>query len=266
MVDAHCGGCRSDAENAEGGAVTDERNGDRVVALIELLLSQGIRHMSILMRHSAREYDPGLQELENPLTPHGRDLALRLGRRLPKSMTLRGYASPVERCMETAELVLAGHRSGGGESSEHEPVDAFGVFFVLDAAEVVKGMQRAGALKSESGALVEGAPHAVSVSGSFVQRWVEGKMPRDALVPADGAARTVLAALQELYSCPPTDCHLDVCVTHDITMLLLMDRFLGKPAGENSIEYLEGLVAFRRNGAHWLQSAHGPAVQVSPDT
>jgi broad specificity phosphatase PhoE len=201
--------------------------------------------------------------LENPLTPEGRDLALRLGKKLPKRMTVRAFASPVQRCMETAELVVAGHRSEGGESMGHEPMDAFGVFFVLDEAKVVKGMQGSGALQSGSGALVADGPHAASVSGSFVQRWVAGRMPRDALVPADGAARSVLMALHELYSHPPADCHLDVCVTHDVTVLLLMDRLMGRPAGENAIEYLDGLVAFERDGDPWLQSVHGPAVRVT---
>jgi broad specificity phosphatase PhoE len=88
-------------------------NGDRVVELIEDLLSQNVRHMSVLMRHSAREFAPDSHELENPLTPEGRDLALRLGKKLSKRLTVRGYASPVHRCMETAELVLAGHRREG---------------------------------------------------------------------------------------------------------------------------------------------------------
>lgn len=237
-------------------------NGDRVIELIEHLLSQGVRNMSVLMRHSAREYNPDFHELENPLTPEGRDLAFRLGTKVPKRMAVRGYASPVHRCMETAELVLAGHRSGGGESLGHEPMEAFGVFFVLDEAKVVKGMQGAGALQSGSGALVADGSHAASVSGSFVEVWVEGKMPRDALAPADGAARTVLKTLHGLYRRPRTDCQLDVCVTHDITVLLLMDRLLGWPAGENAIEYLDGLVAFERDGDHWLQSVHGPAVRV----
>jgi hypothetical protein len=238
-------------------------NGDRVVALIELLLSQGVRHMSVLIRHSARTFDPGSHELENPLTPEGRELALRLGKKLPKRMVVRGYASPVRRCMETVELVLAGHRSGGGESLEHRPMEALGPFFVLDGAEAVKGLQGAGALQSESGSLVADGPHAAAVVGSFVQEWVEGKVSRDILIPADTAAGIVFSVLQEKYSHPPADCHLDVCVSHDMTVLLLMDRLLGQLAGEHVVEYLDGLVAFERDGDHWLQSVHGPAVRAT---
>jgi broad specificity phosphatase PhoE len=238
-------------------------NGDRVIELIEHMLSQGVRHMSVLMRHSAREFAPDFHELENPLTPEGRDLALRLGKKLPKRLTLRGYASPVHRCMETAELVLAGHRREGGESIEHRPMEALGPFFVLDGAEAVKGLQGAGALQSESGSLVADGPHAAAVVGSFVQEWVAGKVPRDVLIPADTAARIVFWVLHEKYSHPPSDCHLDVCVTHDMTVMLLMDRLLGQPAGAYVVEYLDGLVAFEQEGGQWLQSVHGPAVRVT---
>jgi hypothetical protein len=49
----------------------------------------------------------------------------------------------------------------------------------------------------------------------------------------------------------------------DMTVMLLMDRLLGQPAGAHAVEYLDGLVAFEREGDQWLQSVHGPAVRVS---
>jgi hypothetical protein len=33
--------------------------------------------------------------------------------------------------------------------------------------------------------------------------------------------------------------------------------------GPHAVEYLDGLVAFEREGDPWLQSVHGPAVRVS---
>lgn len=72
----------------------------------------------------------------------------------------------------------------------------------------------------------------------------------------------VFMALHGKYSHPPADLHLDVCVTHDMTVLLLMDRLPGQPAGAHVVDYLDGLVAFEREGDQWLQSVHGPAVRV----
>jgi hypothetical protein len=48
-----------------------------------------------------------------------------------------------------------------------------------------------------------------------------------------------------------------------MTVLLLMDRLLGLPAAQHTVEYLDGLAAFQRGGDHWLQSVHGPPVRVS---
>ena len=62
----------------------------------------------LLMRHSAREFNRDINDLLNPLTDHGRQLAVAMGGALTADIQLRGYASPPERCVETAELLLQG--------------------------------------------------------------------------------------------------------------------------------------------------------------
>ena len=106
--------------------------GDATVSLIESVFANGVHHAVALMRHSAREFDPAVHDLTNPLTEEGRECCLRFGKALPKDLTLRGYASPAVRCLETAELILASHREAGGEVTRHRPVEALGVFYVLD--------------------------------------------------------------------------------------------------------------------------------------
>jgi len=71
--------------NAENGEY-----GDSTIALVDGLLGKSTNHVVALMRHSAREFEPGRHDLLNPLTEDGRRLAIRLGRRLAKSATLRG--------------------------------------------------------------------------------------------------------------------------------------------------------------------------------
>ena len=76
----------------------------------------------LLMRHSARTFDPAIHDLENRLTPHGRRLCEQFGLALPKDLALRGYASPPHRCMETAELALKAHAEAGGDAGRTRPV------------------------------------------------------------------------------------------------------------------------------------------------
>lgn len=67
------------------------------------------------MRHSLRE---PITDNRNPyraqLTDEGRDLARFFGTLLPLSRPICCFASPVQRCMETASLIAEGFRSVGG--------------------------------------------------------------------------------------------------------------------------------------------------------
>ncbi len=49
--------------------------GESTVRLVEQLTNEGVKHIVLLMRHSAREYAPGKHDLLNPLTDEGRSFA-----------------------------------------------------------------------------------------------------------------------------------------------------------------------------------------------
>ena len=118
--------------------------GDATLAQVEAMANEGCTHMVLLMRHSAREFNPDVHDLENPLTDEGRELSQRLGRQLPKAYTLRGYASPAGRCVETAQLCLDGHAAEGGSSTRVRPVEGLGVFYVLDQMKMYRVMRDMG--------------------------------------------------------------------------------------------------------------------------
>ncbi|MCZ0944299.1 MAG: histidine phosphatase family protein, partial [Gammaproteobacteria bacterium] len=107
-------------------------HGDAALAMIGEVLADGVDHAAVLLRHSARTFEPGLHDLDNLLTDEGRALCCRFGRRLPKELTLRAYASPAQRCLETAQLILEAHEAEGGSITRHRPVEALGVFYALD--------------------------------------------------------------------------------------------------------------------------------------
>ncbi len=118
--------------------------GKATLKLVSDIFDEGVTHVSILMRHSAREYDRNRPDAENQLTDEGRALALELGHSLPKHVTLRGYASPVERCQETVKLILEGHESKDGNVTRYRTVEALGSFYVLDRAKLGRAFQEAG--------------------------------------------------------------------------------------------------------------------------
>jgi len=226
-------------------ARSEEQYGDATVRLIGEVLGGPARHAVALMRHSAREFAPGVHDLLNPLTSEGRDLALRLGAQLPKDATVRGYASPPARCMDTAELVLAGHRAAGGAATRHRPVEGLGVFYALDQMKMWKAMNAAGGLVP------------------FVQDWVRGAAPADAMMPADVAASLVLRILAARLAEPVGAPQVDVCVSHDMTLYLVREVLLREPATGPEVRFLDALVLYEAQGEVWLTSQHGPPVKVT---
>ena len=221
--------------------------GDATVGLIESVFANGVQHAVVLMRHSAREFDPAVHDLANPLTEEGREGCLRFGRALPKDLTLRGYASPAARCLETAELILTSHREAGGEVTRHRPLEALGVFYVLDQMKMWKGMNEVGGMVN------------------YLQQWFAGGVPADAMMPSQLAATLVLRVMTEKLSSPIGTPQLDICVSHDMTVHLVRDRLLDEPVDGPKVEFLDALIAYQDDDVYWLKSQHGEPRRVSPN-
>lgn len=213
--------------------------------LLQSLFARGVQHAVALMRHSAREYAPDKHDLENPLTEEGRAYARQLGDSLPLGLTLRGYASPPERCMETAALILDAYAQKGGAVTRHRPVEGLGVFYALDQMKMWKVM-------NDSGGQVP-----------FLQAWFRNEVPSDAMIPAEVAANLVLRVIADKLKAPVASKQLDVCISHDMTLYLVRDRVLGQAADIADVEYLDALVAYEEDDVLWLASHHGDPVEVT---
>ncbi len=222
-------------------------HGDAALAMITEVLAEGVDHAAVLLRHSARTFEPGLHDLDNLLTDEGRALCRRFGRGLPNNLTLRAYASPAQRCMETAQLILEAHRAEGGRITRHRPMEALGIFYALDQMKMWKGMQAAGGM------------------ASYLEGWMAGAVPADAMMPARWAARLVLRSMTEKLAGPAASPQLDLHVSHDMTLHLLRSALLGEPLDGPPVAFLDGLLVWRAQGALWMRSQHGPPQRVSDE-
>jgi len=219
--------------------------GETTLELVEQLTNEGVDHIVLLMRHSAREYAPGKHDLLNPLTDEGRDFARELGKRLPKGLVLRGYTSPAERCVETAGLIMSGHEAAGGQILRNRIVEALGVFYVLDQIKMFMAMRDAGGIVN------------------FLQRWFDGGIARDILMPADLAARLVGGVAKEKLSQTGKDPQLDLLVSHDFTLYTIKDQLLRQGTNRYpDVHYLDGVAFFNREGKTFIQSHHEPAIEL----
>lgn len=215
------------------------------VDLVARLVDAGVGRIALLVRHSVREFNRNVHDLVNPLTDEGRHHCRRFGAALPKSLVVRGYASPPERCMETARIVIDTHGQQGGRGGGVRPVESLGVFYALDQIKMWKALQASNGLSG------------------FVTRWAAGDVPADAMIPANDAARLIArSSLARLRSGADVN-HLDLCVTHDMTVLMLRDRLLGEVAADHSVDFLEALALYERDGRVWMQSARGEAVDIT---
>ncbi len=219
--------------------------GQTTLALIGEVYREGADHVAALIRHSAREFEPGRHDLLNPLTDEGRVLAEDFGRALPKNLLVRGYASPAERCVETVQLILKGHGDIGGRVTRHRPIEVLGVFYVLDQMRMYRAMT------------------AAAGQVPFLAQWFAGAVPSDVMMPADLAAKLVGRVVAAKLEAPLERPQLDVCVSHDMSLYLVRDRLLGlgvETAG--SVDFLDGVVFYERDGQLWLRGLRGAAQAI----
>lgn len=218
--------------------------GDATIELVNSVFDQGAQHIVLLMRHSAREFSPDKHDMLNPLTDEGRSLSIRLGEQLPKAVLLRAYSSPVERCIETADLIMRGHRDKQGKITRNRPIEALGVFYVLDQMRMFMAMREAGGMIA------------------FLEAWFADKVPADVMIPAQLAAQMVFDVAASKLSQVIETPQLDVLVSHDLTLFTVRDRLLQQAAVDYPVEFLDGLAIYEKDGRRFLQSSHGPAKVI----
>jgi hypothetical protein len=81
-------------------------------------------------------------------------------------------------------------------------------------------------------------------------------------MPPRLAAALVVRLMTDKLSAMDGARRLDVCVSHDMTLHLVRDRLLGQSVRDVDVDFLDGLVAFEREGARWLASHHGEPVKL----
>jgi hypothetical protein len=119
---------------------TDSQDqGNHIIALMSRLFKQGVRKMSILVRHGDRHYD-----LTNPqnepflaLTEHGKQQSYEFGLHLPREPYYHFFSSHVIRCVETAYQIEKGCIKNGSRTRVNMIIPNLAPFFVKDLPAVL---------------------------------------------------------------------------------------------------------------------------------
>lgn len=218
--------------------------GQDTLELINAIRSSGVEHVAVMMRHSARTYDPGIRDFDNPLTDEGRELAREFGRSLPKDVLVRAYSSPIERCVETADLILEGHREGGGETTRRRDIEALGTNHILDSRRFNKMLVKLGL-------------------DELYPRWFRGELDPDLLLPSDSLATITAHVVLEKLRRPFGGPQLDLLVSHDMNIYPVRHHLLDQSIEAfGKVLYLDGIAFYETGDGVHIRSHHAAAAPL----
>ncbi|MDO5846181.1 MAG: phosphoglycerate mutase family protein, partial [Methanocorpusculum sp.] len=183
----------------------------------------------ILIRHAEREpFQRGEPGPSKQLTERGREQAAALGARLPKIRA--AYASPMTRCMQTAELIA-------GKPAEASTMLGDPGAFIYDNALSHEFYCRTSTIAA-------------------IRSYIQGDVLPGHYPIREGAKR-ILSFLKSLAQENGTV----LCVTHDAFAVSLIAVMTGADFSDDWLDFLDGCVIFRR-GTNWTLVWRGGEAEI----
>ena len=96
----------------------------------------------------------------------------------------------------------------------------------------------------------------------YVGEWFASQTPVDALMPPEMAVKMITRVMQAKLGTEMPGKSLDLCVTHDLTIFTVRHGVGLEPVDGPTVEFLDGLVMFEKDGRTWMRSHHGGEVEI----
>ena len=165
--------------------------------------------LSVVLRHPRREEMTDVTDSFNtPLVNEGREMAVKLGKKLFSHFSYNFYHSHVPRCIETADLILKGiNNSKKDEKSKISGVKEFlGGFFLLDSNYILN-------LVNE-------------ISGDvFIAKWYENKLDQNKIIPFQKTSNLLIQYILESIDEDNKNV-IEFFITHDWNIIPIMSKVL----------------------------------------
>jgi phosphohistidine phosphatase SixA len=178
-----------------------------------------------MIRHGARTGGDVALHTDG-LTPVGREQARKLGERIV-GRKIRLFASPVQRCVDTASLIA----DGAGCDAEVIVTTMLGLpgTYVIDEEEVDKHL-------------------AIMGLNKFAIEWVNGRIPAKAMAPVPAGTRALMDWVKG--NMRGMSDHLDIYVGHDLFLTpVLVNHLSYDIASAGLLGFLDGFtVTMEREG------------------
>lgn len=141
-----------------------------------------VANITYLQRHSTREEMKTSKDIAGaPLTKPGKVEAKVEGKTLPPNLKLTVYHSPTRRTRDTARLARKGFIEVGGKVGRFSPGYNGRPRGILGTDLILKPKQIMEIYKKVKGN-----------DGEIIKLWVDGKLPADAVVPANEIAEKII--------------------------------------------------------------------------
>jgi len=217
----------------------------QTIELVRNLLGQGVDRISLVLRHSDRQYsdNPRLEPFMG-LNDSGKAYAFDLGKSFPLDLTPVLFSSHFGRCVETAYLIDKGFTSVSGKLLPHNTLDtALTPFYVKDIVTATR-------------MLIE------TSSNHFVQNWFNKTIDESIMLdPEVTANRITDFMVSRLKALSPGQAA--VCVTHDWNIFPIK-QFKLKLSHEDTLDagYLDAVAFFEKDSRVFAVSRQFDPIEI----
>jgi len=217
----------------------------QTIELVRNLLGQGVDRISLVLRHSDRQYsdNPRLEPFMG-LNDSGKAYAFDLGKSFPLDLTPVLFSSHFGRCVETAYLIDKGFTSVSGKLLPHNTLDtALTPFYVKDIVTATK-------------MLIE------TSSNQFVRDWFDKTIDESIMLdPEVTANRITDFMVSRLKALSPGQAA--VCVTHDWNIFPIK-QFKLKLSHEDALDagYLDAVAFFEKDSRVFAVSRQFDPIEI----
>jgi broad specificity phosphatase PhoE len=214
-----------------------EVRSQQTIETITSLLNDGVKKISVIIRHSDRFF-PKEARMEPfmGLTEGGKSFALDLGKNLPEKPVPKLFSSTFGRCIETAYLIDKGY------TQQHKTFVPHNITSDFLAPFYIKNIEK--------------AIHLVEAQGSeqFIRNWFDHKIDDDIMENPETTS-TILSEFMIDRLKQLNDHEIAVCVSHDWNIFPLKEFKLGLPhESKGDVGYLDGVVFYEKENQYFVTS------------
>ncbi len=224
---------------------THELKSAQTLNAVNCLLDQGIKKISLLVRHSERLFstEAGMEPFME-LTHAGKTYAYDFGRALRPEPVPMLSSSFMGRCIETAYLIDKGFTHKHNQILPHNTVDnRLAPFYIKDIDKAVERI------------LVEG-------NDLFIRNWFDGKMDETIIENPKKTADLICDFMMEQLKNLP-DNQMAISVTHDWNIYPLKEFKLSLRHEEyGDVGYLESVLFFEKNNRYYITCFQTDPVEL----